>query len=55
MPSVLIGTAQDIAHTVEQHHHNHDISYWITSDSAVDDVAAVIAALGRAARHVSDV
>jgi probable F420-dependent oxidoreductase len=45
MPSVLIGTAQDIAHTVEQHHQNHGISYWITPDSVVDDVAAVIATL----------
>jgi probable F420-dependent oxidoreductase len=45
MPSMLIGTATDIAYDVEQHRRNHDISYWITSDSVVDDVAAVIAAL----------
>jgi probable F420-dependent oxidoreductase len=45
MPSVLIGTAQDIAQTVQQHHYRHHINYWITSDSVVDDVSAVIAAL----------
>ena len=45
MPSVLIGTAQDIANTVQQHHQRHDISYWIASDSVVNDVAAVIAAM----------
>jgi alkanesulfonate monooxygenase SsuD/methylene tetrahydromethanopterin reductase-like flavin-dependent oxidoreductase (luciferase family) len=45
MPSVLIGTTQEIADTIEQHHHNHDISYWITSDSVVDDLATVIGTL----------
>jgi probable F420-dependent oxidoreductase len=45
MPSMLIGTAQDIAYTVQQHHHSHHINYWITPDSTVDDVTAIIAAL----------
>ena len=45
MPSVLIGTAQDIAHTVQQHQHRHHINYWITSDTAIDDLTAIIAAL----------
>jgi probable F420-dependent oxidoreductase len=45
MPSVLIGTAKDIAQSVQQLRQRHDINYWITSDSVVDDVAAVIAAL----------
>jgi probable F420-dependent oxidoreductase len=45
MPSVLIGTAKDIAQSVQQLRRRHDINYWITSDSVLDDVAAVIAAL----------
>jgi probable F420-dependent oxidoreductase len=45
MPSVLIGTAHEIAENVEQLRQRHHISYWITSDSVVDDVAAVIGAL----------
>jgi probable F420-dependent oxidoreductase len=45
MPSVLIGTAKEIAENVQQLRQRHDISYWITSDSVVDDVVAVIAAL----------
>jgi hypothetical protein len=44
MPSVLIGTAKEIAQNVQQHHQRHDLSYWITSDSVVDDVVAVVAA-----------
>jgi hypothetical protein len=45
MPSVLIGTAKEIAQSVQQFRHRHDINYWLTSDGVVDDVAAVIAAL----------
>jgi len=45
MPSVLIGTSTDIAQNVQQRRQRHNISYWITPDSVIDDVAAVIAAL----------
>jgi probable F420-dependent oxidoreductase len=45
MPSVLIGTPQEMAETVQERRQRHSISYWITSDSVVDDAAAVIAAL----------
>ena len=45
MPSILIGTAEAIADKVRELNERHGISYWITSDSVVDDVAAVIAAL----------
>jgi probable F420-dependent oxidoreductase len=45
MPSMLIGTAQDIAERVQQLRQRHEISYWITSDRVVDDVVALIEAL----------
>jgi probable F420-dependent oxidoreductase len=45
MPSMLIGTAEEIADNVRQLWERHGISYWITSDHVVDDVVDVIAAL----------
>jgi alkanesulfonate monooxygenase SsuD/methylene tetrahydromethanopterin reductase-like flavin-dependent oxidoreductase (luciferase family) len=45
MPSMLIGTAEEIADNVQELRQRHGISYWITSDSVVDDVVAVIAAM----------
>src|SRR4029434_7443306 len=45
MPAVLIATSTDIAQNVQQRRQRHNISYWITPDSVIDDVAAVIAAL----------
>jgi hypothetical protein len=45
MPSMLIGTAEEIADNVQELRQRHGISYWITSDSVVDDVVAVIGAM----------
>ena len=46
MPSMLIGTVAEIVSTVRQRHHDLGLGYFVISQDAFEDGAAVIAALG---------
>jgi hypothetical protein len=45
MPSVLVGSVEEIAETMEERRARYGLSYWVLSDRALEPVGPLVARL----------